>query len=253
MPLLSHNWNSRRLSSSRFIAPLYTAGCIILTQRTIAGQVKLQRSFYHVSQTASMCFYWSRHFWITRCHQQSKGFCSYAWYIFVKSSKFYSTHTLVPGACMRSRTNFSADSLNFAPFVLVPSTFPRKEFEKAVEMQPLVNELVHKIANNHEFLTKTLASYVWLWHGSSNMSDLSLLFSRAIENDPFTSSLFEIYKQVYSEGITQVLHYCCHVTVWTYKHLYCRMSVWGCLEVMLCLEHLTLMCHCLNTLSGKSK
>lgn len=58
---------------------------------------------------------------------------------------------------MRSRQNFSPDSINFAPFVLVPSTFPKKEFEKAVELQPVVNELIHRIANNYEFIKDTLA------------------------------------------------------------------------------------------------
>ena len=58
---------------------------------------------------------------------------------------------------MRSRQNYSPDSVNFAPFVLVPSAFPKKEFEKAVQLQPLVNELMHIIANNHTFLETTLA------------------------------------------------------------------------------------------------
>lgn len=58
---------------------------------------------------------------------------------------------------MRSKLNFNPDSINFAPFVLVPSTFPKKEFEKAVELQTIVNELFHQIANNHEFLETTLA------------------------------------------------------------------------------------------------
>jgi len=58
---------------------------------------------------------------------------------------------------MRSKVNFNADALQFAPFVLVPSTFPRKEFEKVVKLQTTVNELMHIVANNHEFLEKTLS------------------------------------------------------------------------------------------------
>jgi len=34
--------------------------------------------------------------------------------------------------------------LQFAPFVLVPSSFPRKEFEKAVALQPIINRNVMK-------------------------------------------------------------------------------------------------------------
>ncbi len=63
---------------------------------------------------------------------------------------------------MRSKTQFNADVLQFAPFVLVPSTFPRLLFEKAVNLQPLVNELMHIVANNHDFLHKSLTGYVFV-------------------------------------------------------------------------------------------
>ncbi|XP_057375062.1 glutathione synthetase-like isoform X2 [Daphnia carinata] len=90
---------------------------------------------------------------------------------------------LMHGVCMRSRQNFSPDSINFAPFVLVPSTFPKKEFEKAVELQTLVNEMIYRIANNYDFLKTTLA----------------------ITNtvDPFTAQLFKIYTTVQEEGVSQ--------------------------------------------------
>ncbi|XP_046453550.1 glutathione synthetase-like isoform X2 [Daphnia pulex] len=90
---------------------------------------------------------------------------------------------LMHGVCMRSRQNFSPDSINFAPFVLVPSAFPKKEFEKAIELQTLVNEMIHRIANNYEFLKSTLA----------------------ITNtvDPFTAQLFKIYTTVQEEGVSQ--------------------------------------------------
>lgn len=57
---------------------------------------------------------------------------------------------------MRSKTDFSFDSVSVAPFMLLPSTFPRKEFEKARNLQSLFNELVVKIAINNEFLMKSL-------------------------------------------------------------------------------------------------
>ncbi|KZS15426.1 Glutathione synthetase [Daphnia magna] len=92
---------------------------------------------------------------------------------------------LMHGVCMRSRQNFSPDSINFAPFVLVPSTFPKKEFEKAIELQTLVNEMIYRIANNYEFLKTTLA----------------------ITNtvDPFTAQLFKIYTTVQEEGVSQAI------------------------------------------------
>ncbi|XP_063218316.1 glutathione synthetase-like isoform X2 [Bacillus rossius redtenbacheri] len=92
---------------------------------------------------------------------------------------------LMHGVCMRSRSSFSKDTLQFAPFVLLPSPFPRKEFQKAVSIQPILNELMHKVANDHEFLSETLKS--------------------TIEVDPFTRNLFKIYETVRQEGITQSL------------------------------------------------
>ncbi|XP_069676037.1 glutathione synthetase-like isoform X3 [Periplaneta americana] len=93
---------------------------------------------------------------------------------------------LMHGACMRSKVNFSKDSLQFAPFVLLPSTFPRKEFNKAVSIQPILNELVHKVAHDYEFLSKSLES--------------------TIRVDEFTGNLFKIYETVRSEGVAQKLN-----------------------------------------------
>jgi glutathione synthase len=72
----------------------------------------------------------------------------------------------------------------FAPFILTPSSFPRKEFEKALELQPILNELMHAVAYDVEFLTTTLAS--------------------TIKVDEFTRNLFQIYEKVLAEGMTQV-------------------------------------------------
>ncbi|CAB3365665.1 Hypothetical predicted protein [Cloeon dipterum] len=90
---------------------------------------------------------------------------------------------LMHGACMRSRTNLNKDVLQFAPFVLLPSTFPRREFKKAVEIQPILNELVHKVAHDYEFLSSSLKSTNTVDH--------------------FTRRLFEIYETVRKDGITQ--------------------------------------------------
>lgn len=60
---------------------------------------------------------------------------------------------------MRSKTDFNADILQFAPFVLLPSTFPRKEFERAVAIQPILNELMHKVAYDYDFLLSSLKKY----------------------------------------------------------------------------------------------
>ncbi|XP_017085423.1 glutathione synthetase isoform X1 [Drosophila eugracilis] len=92
-------------------------------------------------------------------------------------------YAIMHGAAMRSKTAFSPDSLNFAPFVLVPSSFPRKEFEKAVALQPIINRLMHNVAHDEEFITTTLAE--------------------TIKVDEFTAGLFNIYRKVLAHGFTQ--------------------------------------------------
>lgn len=74
--------------------------------------------------------------------------------------------------------------MKFAPFVLVPSSFPRKEFEKAVALQPIINRLMHNVAHDEEFITTTLAE--------------------TIKVDEFTANLFKIYRKVLAHGFTQV-------------------------------------------------
>lgn len=91
---------------------------------------------------------------------------------------------LMHGACMRSKTKFNPDVLQFAPFILFPSAFPRQEFNKAVDIQPILNELMHKVAHNAEFLRTYL--------------------KETIQVDEFTAKLFKIFEIVQKEGITQV-------------------------------------------------
>ena len=49
-----------------------------------------------------------------------------------------------PGICMRQKSKFDRDALHFAPFVLLPSPFPKDEYYKAVKLQTVLNELMHK-------------------------------------------------------------------------------------------------------------
>ncbi|CAG7693765.1 unnamed protein product [Allacma fusca] len=90
---------------------------------------------------------------------------------------------LMHGVAMRSKQNFSKDSVTFAPFLLLPSTFPRPEFERAVNIQTVLNTLVHRVAHDFEFLRSSL--------------------SNTIKVDDFTGRLFSIYEKVLEEGITQ--------------------------------------------------
>ncbi|CAH0551180.1 unnamed protein product [Brassicogethes aeneus] len=90
---------------------------------------------------------------------------------------------LMHGAAMRSKSSFSEDSVTFAPFVLLPSSFPKKEFEEAVDIQVILNELVHKVAHDRHFLTTCLRD--------------------TIQVDDFTAKLFKIYETIQNEGISQ--------------------------------------------------
>lgn len=46
---------------------------------------------------------------------------------------------------MRRKTHYDRDALHFAPFVLFPSPFPEKNFDRIVNIQLVVNELFHKV------------------------------------------------------------------------------------------------------------
>lgn len=100
--------------------------------------------------------------------------------LIVEKAKDYA---LMHGACMRSKDKFDPDVLQFAPFVLIPSPFPRKEFHTATTLQPILNELIHNVAHDYDFLKSTLKN--------------------TIKVDTFTAKLFEIYETVMAEGIRQ--------------------------------------------------
>ena len=90
------------------------------------------------------------------------------------------------GICMRRKDAFDRDALHFAPFLLLPSPFPRQEFDRAVKLQTLLNELIHKVAHDRDFLTRTLA--------------------KTIIVDDFTRRLFEVYETINKEGGSAQVH-----------------------------------------------
>ncbi|XP_076640759.1 glutathione synthetase [Halictus rubicundus] len=87
---------------------------------------------------------------------------------------------LMHGMCIRPKTNFNKNILQFAPFTLMPSPFPRKEFENACQIQPKLNLLIHKVAQDFNFLKETL--------------------EETIKADSFTRELFKICETINSEG-----------------------------------------------------
>ncbi|XP_069177292.1 glutathione synthetase isoform X2 [Procambarus clarkii] len=92
-------------------------------------------------------------------------------------------YALLHGAGMRYKTSYDSDTLQMAPFFLFPSAFPKREFERVVKLQPLINVLMHKVAHDAEFLENCL--------------------KKTIRVDDFTARLWKIYTMVREEGITQ--------------------------------------------------
>lgn len=62
----------------------------------------------------------------------------------------------------------------------MPTLFPRGEFKKAVQLQPVLNELMHRVAHDFEFLRETLAN--------------------TVNVDEFTRNLFNIFERIEQEG-----------------------------------------------------
>lgn len=59
----------------------------------------------------------------------------------------------------RSMKNYSKDQVQLLPFTLIPSSFPQKPFFTVKNVQVLLNQLVHKVAYDKEFLTSSLKRY----------------------------------------------------------------------------------------------
>jgi len=89
-------------------------------------------------------------------------------------------YALMHGICMRQKNNFDRDALHFAPFVLFPTPFPRDEYNKSIKLQPILNELMHKVAHDYDFLKESL--------------------KHTIKVDEFTGRLWNIYETIMSEG-----------------------------------------------------
>lgn len=89
-------------------------------------------------------------------------------------------YCLMHGICMRQKDKFDRDALHFAPFCLFPSPFPSDEYYKAVNLQVIVNELMHKVSHDYDFLKESL--------------------KHTIQVDDFTGRLWKILKQSWTKG-----------------------------------------------------
>ena len=57
---------------------------------------------------------------------------------------------------MRCTEKYSHDSIKVTPFLIFPSIFPEVEFRKAKKIQRILNELIHKVDYNNQFLRNVL-------------------------------------------------------------------------------------------------
>lgn len=76
--------------------------------------------------------------------------------------KFKQTKFLIVGAGMRYKDRYDPDILEIAPFFLLPSPFPKRDFENIIEIQPVINLLMHKVAHDYNFLHSCLKKLVIL-------------------------------------------------------------------------------------------
>jgi len=136
-------------------------------------------------------------------------------------------YCLMHGICMRQKAKYDRDALHFAPFVLFPSPFPRDEFNKAVNIQVIINELMHKVAHDYNFLRESLKN--------------------TIKVDDFTRRLWKIYQTIMDEGgPTQELaaglfrsdyFFCCANSCIKQVEFNTIASSFGCTTSHLCCAH----------------
>jgi len=72
--------------------------------------------------------------------------------------RYTDVYNICLGLSQRStnRARYCKDAVEFVPFTLLPSPFPKSEYEKIFKIQPLINKLMHKAVHDHEFLTNAL-------------------------------------------------------------------------------------------------
>eukprot|EP01137_Pigoraptor_chileana_P013412 Opistho-2@66910 len=83
-------------------------------------------------------------------------------------------HGIVMGASTAGESG-KAHVVSHAPFTLAPSPFPASQYRAAVDLQPHFNYLVDRISRDYDFLKATLRG--------------------AIQSDPFTARLWDIYEE----------------------------------------------------------
>ncbi|CAG8502243.1 4050_t:CDS:2 [Dentiscutata heterogama] len=74
------------------------------------------------------------------------------------------------GLVIRTNSNSTSTTVH-APISLFPSPFPKKEFEFALELQPIFNLLFHKLSKDHEFIEKVIGESDYILHLTPNSTE----------------------------------------------------------------------------------
>lgn len=98
------------------------------------------------------------------------------------------TNTTSLGIVLRYPQLSHRNYTSHAPFTLFPSPFPREIYQECLDLQPIINTLLLKIANDVDFNEDSLSSIAQV--------------------DEFTRNLLKINKIIQKEGVTQPLIAC---------------------------------------------
>jgi len=84
------------------------------------------------------------------------------------------------GFVVGAKNDKGEDGIRLGSITCVPSLYPKSIYEEALALQPLYNELYHKISHDHQYMKQALSS--------------------AVAGDEFTARLWKTYETVYHEG-----------------------------------------------------
>lgn len=134
---------------------------------------------------------------LTDLVEKGKDFClMHGEKLFVSVGVRLINRLSIEGICMRQKSKYDRDALHFAPFVLLPSPFPKDEYYKAVHLQTILNELMHKVKEKIEEI-RSMESLLQVAHDYDFLKEA---LKNTIKVDEFTGRLWNIYETICQEG-----------------------------------------------------
>lgn len=62
-----------------------------------------------------------------------------------------------PGFVIGTKNEQGVEGIRLGSITLIPSLYPRSVYEEALELQPLYNELYHKVAHDYPYMKSALS------------------------------------------------------------------------------------------------